>query len=69
MHLLAEAKLAGVEGDRGVDVIDDVADAHGGHRRSSSSVPSGPHQHPPPSHPDKKVYELTAPGPLRPNSE
>jgi hypothetical protein len=31
MHLLMEAEMACVEGDRGVDIVDDVADAHGCH--------------------------------------
>jgi hypothetical protein len=35
MHDLLEAQLPAVEVDRGVDVIDDVADAYSGHRITS----------------------------------
>ena len=34
MHVFVEAELLGVERDRGVDVVDDVADLNGGHLQS-----------------------------------
>jgi hypothetical protein len=46
MHLFAEAQLLAVEGDRGIDVVDDVADAHGGHRCPPRILFFGLHQHP-----------------------
>src|SRR3954462_14172093 len=38
MHLFCEAEVLTVEGECGVDVVDDVADAHGGHGKASCSV-------------------------------
>jgi len=34
MHVDAEVELLAVEVDRGVDIVDDVADADGGHASS-----------------------------------
>ena len=38
MHLFFEAEVPTVEGERGIDVVDDVADADGGHGQASCSV-------------------------------
>jgi hypothetical protein len=46
MHLFAEAELLTVEGDRGIDVVDDVADAHGGHRCPPRILSFWSQQHP-----------------------
>src|SRR3954452_14653955 len=37
VHLYLEAEVPAVEGERGVDIVDDVADAHGGHVEASCS--------------------------------
>jgi hypothetical protein len=35
MHLFFESEVLAVEGECGVDVVDDVADADGGHGKAS----------------------------------
>ena len=35
MHVLVEAEVLAVERDRGVDIVDDVADLNGGHSEIS----------------------------------
>src|SRR5215217_5096610 len=46
MHLFVEAELLAVERDRGIDVVDDVADAHRGHDAPPPwSVPCLPGHH------------------------
>jgi hypothetical protein len=38
MHVLVEVKQSAVELDRGVNVIDDVADAHAGHQNAPRTL-------------------------------
>ena len=46
MYLFFEAEVLTVEGECGVDVVDDVADADGGHGQASCSVTLATRKHP-----------------------